>query len=189
VLNEDFADLLARARSGDRDAIYKLIKEYEPHVRRVAHRRVSPRLRALFDTMDMVQSINRSFMLGLKQNKFPITSPEHLIRLVVVMLKRKVSRRQKRRDDEIEVHQQYVELTPRTPENPAEKAEREDLLRQIMNWLNERGRRLLELFLQKYSLAESAVILECDPNSFRVEWSRLRKNIRAKFHVDLLVTE
>jgi RNA polymerase sigma factor (sigma-70 family) len=182
--NEDFGDLLARARSGDREAVEKLIKEYEPHIRRVAHRRLGPELRAFFDTLDMVQSINRSFMLGLKQNKLPITSPEHLIRVVVVMLKRKVARRYRKFHPEAEARQRHEQLIPQKIENPAETVERDDLLTRIMKYLNVRGRRLLELFLQGYSTAEVARIFEWDPGRVRVERARLFKKIRDRFGVE-----
>src|SRR5690348_7194830 len=53
---QDFAAVLERARRGDDEAMTRLVAEYEPQIRRVAHSRLSSALRAAVDSMDLVQS-------------------------------------------------------------------------------------------------------------------------------------
>jgi RNA polymerase sigma-70 factor (ECF subfamily) len=54
---DEFADLLARAREGDQDAIRALHDRYEQGVMKAARRRLNPGLRRRFDTLDLAQSV------------------------------------------------------------------------------------------------------------------------------------
>src|SRR6188508_2597024 len=63
-----FDEILARARTGDEDALTELARQYEPEVRAVARVRLGPALRPYLDTMDLVQSVHRSLMVGLRAN-------------------------------------------------------------------------------------------------------------------------
>jgi hypothetical protein len=62
----DFDLLLAAARSGDGTAMQRLIQQYEPELRIVARNRLGPALRPHLDTIDLVQSVHRSLMIGLR---------------------------------------------------------------------------------------------------------------------------
>ncbi len=62
----DFDLLLAAARSGDESAMQQLIEQYEPELRIVARNRLGAALRPHLDTIDLVQSVHRSLMIGLR---------------------------------------------------------------------------------------------------------------------------
>src|ERR1700677_2998952 len=89
---DDFGVLLASARAGDQAALVELARKYEPEVRIVAHVLLGPALRPHLDSVDLVQSVHRSLMLGLRNCKFDISSPEKLIALALTMVRRKVAR-------------------------------------------------------------------------------------------------
>ena len=66
----DFTDLLERARQGDDAALGELAQRYEPEVRMVARVLLGPALRPYLDSVDVVQSVHRSLMVGIRANKF-----------------------------------------------------------------------------------------------------------------------
>src|SRR5438477_12507694 len=88
----EFVTLLAQARQGDRSALAELSQQYEAKVRMVARVLLGPALRPHLDSVDLVQSVHRSLMLGLRQDKFDISSPDKLIGLALTLVRRKVAR-------------------------------------------------------------------------------------------------
>src|SRR5713101_4998679 len=89
---EPFADLLARARQGDQAALTALSRQYEPEVRIVARVLLGPALRPYLDSLDLVQSVHRSLLAGLRDDKFELDSPDRLVVLAVAMVRRKIGR-------------------------------------------------------------------------------------------------
>src|SRR5438552_194809 len=88
----EFVALLAQARQGDRSALAELAQQYESKVRMVARVLLGPALRPYLDSVDLVQSVHKSLMIGLRQDKFDISSPDKLIALALTMVRRKVAR-------------------------------------------------------------------------------------------------
>src|SRR5262245_56113014 len=66
----DFADLLGRARQGDKDALTELTRRYEPEVRIVARVLLGPALQPHLDSLDLVQSVHRTLMLGIREDRY-----------------------------------------------------------------------------------------------------------------------
>jgi RNA polymerase sigma-70 factor (ECF subfamily) len=174
---QDFAPVLERARQGDADAMARLIEEYEPQVRRVAHRRLGPALRSAFGSADLVQSVHRSLLLCLRRNKFTFNGPQDLVALAVTMVKRKVARKWARMQREQEFLQLQALLISRAqPQHSAEVANR---LQELLEALDDADRQLLRLYLEGHSTVEAARILGVNPDSLRVRRSRLFRKLRA----------
>jgi RNA polymerase sigma-70 factor (ECF subfamily) len=168
---QDFSTLLERARAGDPGAMEKLVEEYKPQVERVAHRLLGPALRAALDSTDLVQSVHRSLLLGLKRNKFTFAGPQDLIALAVTMVKRKVARKWARLQRENEYLRLRALLLSRVkPEKAAEVAEK---VQDLLETLEDSDRLILQLYLEGYSTMEAADVLGLNPNSLRVRRSRL----------------
>src|SRR3954453_8424579 len=91
-----FAVLLSRARRGDAVAVSELCRQYEPRLRVVARVLLGPALRPVLDSMDLVQSVHRSLIVGMREEKFNISTPENLIALALTLLRRKVARQWRR---------------------------------------------------------------------------------------------
>src|SRR5262245_59052533 len=89
---EQFATLLASAARGDQTAIAAQVERYEPKVRVVARVLLGRALRTYVDSVDLVQSVHRSLILGLRNQKFRFTTPEQLIALATTLVRRKVAR-------------------------------------------------------------------------------------------------
>ena len=175
--DQEFAAVLERARQGDTEAMARLVEEYEPEVRRVAHRRVGPALRAGFDSADLVQSVHRSLLFCLRRNKFTFAGPQDLIALAVTMVKRKAARKWKRLQRGQEILQLRAQLLSRAkPEHTAELTQK---IQDLLETLNEDDRRFLKLYFEGHSTVEAAALLGLKSDSLRVRRNRLFKKLRA----------
>jgi RNA polymerase sigma-70 factor (ECF subfamily) len=186
--SDDFGTRLARVRAGDQTALAELVLAYEPEVRIVAHVLLGPALRPHLDTQDLVQSVHKSLLLGLRDQKLNVSSPQHLVALAVTILKRKVGRkwrrvqRQRRINTDPGADHDLLELLSslqRPQADPARTALLKDEVRQALQSLDVTDRRLLELRLGGCSTAEAARELALDANVLRVRLSRLRQCLRA----------
>jgi RNA polymerase sigma-70 factor (ECF subfamily) len=184
---EGFAELLARVRAGDQVATARLIELYEPQVRAVARARLSVVLRTYLDSVDLLQSVHRTLIVGLRAEKFDISSPDKLIGLAVTIVQRKVARqwrrakRQSRDSQATSASEQLAERLlslSRSEPDPATAVELREQVRQLIETLDETDRKLIELRLEGQSTAEAARTLGLDADVLRVRLSRLRKRLR-----------
>jgi RNA polymerase sigma factor (sigma-70 family) len=182
----DFTALLARARDGDKEALDQLTREYEPKLRLVARVLLGPALRPYLDSVDLVQSVHKSLLLGLRDQKFDFDSADNMLALALTLVRRKVARHWRRLQ-----RQQRLSGTGDTPvladvlttlsrpqEDPAAAVQFRDQVDKLCANLNDAERRLLELRLQGYSPAECAQELDLSAVAFRVRLTRLRQRLR-----------
>lgn len=185
----DFATLLARARQGDERAMADLASQYEAEVRIVARVLLGPKLRPYLDSLDLVQSVHRSLLVGLRGGKVDVSSPERLVALTLTMVRRKIARQWRRHQrqarlelasaDSETLAGRLTELT-RPEDDPARQAQLHDTLRRVCEQLDELDRRVLDLRLAGRSTADAARLLGLDPDVLRVRLSRLRQRLRAQ---------
>lgn len=192
----DFDLLLEAARSGDETAMQRLIQQYEPELRIVARNRLGPALRPHLDTIDLVQSVHRSLMIGLRGARFDISSPEKLIALAVTIVQRKAAKhwrrlkRQQRLSGGDEAHDDLVDtmLSLRNErEDPTDDIATRELISQWLAKVDPIERKLIELRIEGYSTVEIAQTLDLDPDVLRVKLSRLRKRMRERGLMDDLL--
>lgn len=92
----DFDEFIRRVRQGDREAAEQLVRHFEPEIRvEVRHwlRFRDPRLRRVFDSMDICQSVLSDFFARSALGDFDLSDPSHLVRLLVGMTSNKVAER------------------------------------------------------------------------------------------------
>jgi RNA polymerase sigma-70 factor (ECF subfamily) len=183
----EFTALLARARNGDQAALTHLLRQYEAKVRLVARVLLGPALRPYLDSLDLVQSVHRTLLAGLRQEKLAITAPDHLIALALTLVRRKVARQWRRLQRQRRLDRQPGEtgslanvLTSLSSpqDDPARAAQLKDQVEHLCANLGEAERRLLELRVQGYSLAEAACELGLSAVALRVRLTRLRQRLR-----------
>jgi RNA polymerase sigma-70 factor (ECF subfamily) len=185
----DFAGLLERARQGNAEAMALLCQQYEPRLRLVARVLLGPALRPHLDSMDLVQSVHRSLLVGLRDNKFDISTPDGLIGLAVTMVRRKAARQWRRLQRQqrlssgsagcCNLPQAVANLS--TPDaGPAETAVYADQIEHLCSHLDETEQRIAQLRLQGYSTGEIADQLEMNHTTLRVRITRLRERLRSR---------
>ncbi len=89
---QSFEDLLEKVRTGDAEAAEKLVRTYEPAIRRAIRFRMSDtRLGAAFDSMDVCQSVLGSFFVRAATGQYDLEKPEQLMGLLVSMARKKLA--------------------------------------------------------------------------------------------------
>jgi len=182
----DFSALLLRVAQGDVHAQDQLCQQYEPKLRIVARVLLGPALRPYLDSMDLVQSVHRSMLIGFRDSKFDISSPEKLVALACTIVRRKIAKKWRR-------HRRQQRLGAQLPENvslsqlinnlsspessPTDVAQYEDQVEQLCRCMNETEQRMLMMRLDGFSTAEVAEELGLHPVALRVRWSRLRQRL------------
>ncbi len=187
--NREFADLLLQARAGDTEAQSRLCREYERQVYIVVRVLLGPMLRPHLDSIDLVQSVHRSLLAGIRDEKFELTTPQGLIALACTMVRRKVARkwRKIRRQSASGSGPSDSQLLCRTlrglysrERSPADMVQYDDSLEKLCESLNPIERQMLERKLEGYTTGEVAEHLGLHPVAVRVRWSRLRERLAAQ---------
>jgi hypothetical protein len=101
---DTFADFVRRIRAGDEQAAVEMVRRYEPLIRREVRLSLEDRrLCRLFDSMDVCQSVLKSFFFRTAAGQYALDTPEQLQRLLVTMARDKLAsaargERRQRRD-------------------------------------------------------------------------------------------
>lgn len=193
----DFDLLLIAARSGDSEALEKLVAQYEPELRIVARMRLGAALRPHLDSIDLVQSVHRSLLVGLRADRFDISSPEKLIALALTIVRRKVAKhwrhlkRQQRlsgvdngcSDDLVDTLLAIQSSEPTVSESSGIR----EHLQRLMLELDPIEKQLIAMRIDGFSTIDVARALNLDPDVLRVKLSRVRKRLREKGFEDELL--
>ena len=185
---DSFSMLLARAKIGDVTALAQLSAAYENRVRMVARVLLGPALRPHFDSLDLTQSVHRSILIGLRHDKYDVSSPENLVGLAVTIVHRKVARhwRHMRRQVRLsgaspqntELPTALLSLTS-AEDDPSQAAEYNDRVKHLCQHLTTDERVLIEKRLQGYSTVEIAQQLGLNSVTLRVRLNRMRQRLRS----------
>jgi len=177
-----------QARGGDRSALELLVREYEPKLRLVARVLLGPALRPYLDSMDLVQSVHRSLLMGLRDQRFNFEKPDDVLALALKLSRRKAARhwrrlqRQQRLSGDGNATTDVVELLAslgQPYDEPARIAQSRDQIARLYESLNDEERRLLQLRIEGYEPMEIAEELRLSAVAFRVRLTRLRQRLRS----------
>jgi RNA polymerase sigma-70 factor (ECF subfamily) len=103
--------LLARLSEGDNEAAEFVFREYEPFLRVIVRRQLSPHLRAKFDSVDVVQSVWADLVQGFRSGDWDFSSADRL-RSFLVQLTRNRFLDRLRHHEHILDHEQAMEEVP-----------------------------------------------------------------------------
>jgi RNA polymerase sigma-70 factor (ECF subfamily) len=162
-----FGDFIRRIRAGDELAARELVARYEPVIRREVRVRLrSSRLCTQFEWADICQSVMGSFFSRAALGKFDLDHPEQLVRLLVVMTRRKLSKQVRRsraaRRDYRRVEARDPAELARAPDespSPSRVVAGRELLDEYRDRLSDEERLLADLRAQGYEWAEIAAQL------------------------------
>ena len=147
-----FKDLIQRVRAGDGDAAAELVRSYEPVIRRVVRLRLGDsRLRRVFDSVDICQSVLASFFVRAALGQYDLDSPDQLLKLLGQMARHKVidqARQQRalRRDVRREEHDSRAGDKAVSPTaSPSAQIAGRELLEEVRRRLSPEERDLAEL--------------------------------------------
>jgi RNA polymerase sigma-70 factor (ECF subfamily) len=171
-MNEPLDNLLGKLCTGDSTAAAQVFLAYEPYLRKVVRRHLTPPLRARFDSADIVQSVWADVLCGFRQAGWRFVDADHLRGFLFVATRNRLI-------DRIHQHEKAVQreeplgagdskhLLPSTEPRPSEVAQARDLWERIVAHCPPEHRRILALRRQGYSLTEIAMRTALHADSIR----------------------
>jgi RNA polymerase sigma-70 factor (ECF subfamily) len=92
-----FEELIRRVRAWHQEAAAELVRRYEPAIRRAVRVRLADaRLGNLFDSMDICQSVLRSFFVRAASSQYDLETPEQVVKLLTAMAGNKLASQARR---------------------------------------------------------------------------------------------
>ena len=92
-----FDELIRRVRAWDQEAAAELVRRYEPAIRRAVRVRLAnARLGNLLDSMDICQSVLRSFFVRAASSQYELETPEQVLKLLTAMARNKLASQARR---------------------------------------------------------------------------------------------
>jgi RNA polymerase sigma-70 factor (ECF subfamily) len=186
-----FQDLIRRVRSGDEEAAAELVRTYEPAIRREARvRLVDTRLRRLFDSMDICQSVFSSFFVRAAMGQYELDEPAQLMRLLTAMSRKKLidharahqaSRRDHRRLRP--GSQDLRELCDASP-SPSQQVAGQELIREFRKRLSAEERALADERALNREWAQIAADQGGTPEALRKKLSRAVDRVAQEMGLD-----
>lgn len=182
----EFADLVSLAARGDPEALDTLARQYEPKIRLVARVLLGPALRPYLDSVDLAQSVHKSILVGLRDEKFRIAGPEQLVGLALTILRRKAARHWRHLQRQQRLSGAGGEgMAPEVADpvgtglDPADEAQFQDQVKHLCSHLDDVERRILDLRLEGHTSPEIATLTGLSPVNIRVRMTRLRQRLHA----------
>src|SRR5262249_45365181 len=148
VINKPLDELLEKLTSGDAEAAERVFLTYEPYLRVVVRRHLSPSLRAKFDSVDVVQSVWADVLRGFREAGWRFADAAHLRAFLVRLTRHRfIDRlRQHRRAAEREqslTGGDWEETLAATDPRPDDVVQADELWQQILELCPPEHRELL----------------------------------------------
>jgi RNA polymerase sigma-70 factor (ECF subfamily) len=161
--------VLAKLSEGDTEAAAAVFRTYEPILRMVVRRQISDRLRAKFDSVDIVQSIWVDFLRGFQDVGWRFENAAHLRAFLVTMTRNRFIDRLRQNRHAL-AHQQVLGSAAGAETDqasPSEFAAAGELWERLLHLCRPAHRPVLELKRQGLPLAEIAERTGLHPSSVR----------------------
>jgi RNA polymerase sigma-70 factor (ECF subfamily) len=153
--------LLERLTRGETDAAEEVFLTFEPVLRVMVRRRLTPRLRAKFDSMDVVQSVWADLLRGFREEGWQFHDREHLRAYLARVTYNHFIRQCRRHGRALEREQPFPDegqawLPPSEDPRPSEVAQADELWEMMMDLCPPAHHELLRLKRRGYPLADIA---------------------------------
>ena len=185
-----FEELIRRVGNSDEEAAARLVRDFEPVVRRVVRARLrGGRARREFDSMDICQSVLGTFFVRAAAGEYDLKGPDDLIRLLLTMTRNKVAEKMRRqhrlrRDSRRTVGGvEELDLAGLDP-TPSSVVAGKELLEQARQRLSEEERQLVELRGQGLSWEEVAASLGGTAGARRNQLARALDRVAVELRID-----
>jgi len=185
----EFRRLITQVRTGDPESALELLERYSPHVLRLIRRRLSPALRAKFDSSDFVQGVWVAFFCEGRTRDFHCA--DDLIRFLVTIARNKLYDETRRRtqtgrynvnrEQSLDAHElapdQEVEAIDQRQPRPSQIAEARERWTTLLADQPPLYRRILELRCRGATFLEIADQLQVHERTARRVFERLTRDL------------
>jgi DNA-directed RNA polymerase specialized sigma24 family protein len=171
MIQADFQKFVEILRSGDAEAVDRLLSDFDPFLRGAIRLRLfNRRARRVVDTADILQSLLKDF-LGREEAEGAAASSERIRAYLTAAAKYKISSKTRKERRRIADLSDIAE--PASPEPPpAQQAEDRDFIDAIRNRLDDGNRRLLDLSQQGRTWREIANEVGGHADTLRIQLRR-----------------
>lgn len=152
------AALLEQLRGGDAEAVEEVFRRYEPYLRMVVRRKITPTLRAKFDSMDVVQSIWADLFSGFQNGRWKFSDSKQLQAFLVRAASNRLVDAVRRTQREVvrAGDGALLDAIPQDADTPSEDAVASDTWNELISLCEPEHRLIVELKQQGASLDEIA---------------------------------
>lgn len=185
-----FDEFIRRIRDGDEQAAAELVRQYEPLIRRAVRLRLEDeRLRRLFDSTDVCQSVLASFFARTALGQYELQTPERLVSLLVVMTRNKVAaaarwQQSQRRDARRAAATEELADVADPGPSPSEQVSGHELLERFRAALSPEESQIAELRKEGLNWAQIASQLGGSAQGRRVQFARAVERISRQMGLD-----
>jgi RNA polymerase sigma-70 factor (ECF subfamily) len=179
IEDASFADFIRRIRAGDAQAAAELVQQYESVIRvEVRVRLHDPRLRRLFDSMDICQSVLASFFVRVAAGQYELERLEDLRHLLVGMMQNKLAFQVRKQRAQKRDHRRQQAVSPEVLQgtaagpSPSHLVAARELLEEVRRRLSAVERHLADLRAQGHDWAEIAAAVGGTPQARRKQLAR-----------------
>lgn len=188
--DDNFADLIARAKLGEDAAVRELLKTFEPEIRMMVRVKLPTKLRGKFDSMDFVQAVWASFFVRLRDTEIPFENSRHLGKFLSGIALNKVNEEHRKRTmtekynivKETKLYYKCgnrevpVEVMSHDP-SPSEEAQAGDRLRQLLRGQAPEMETIVRLRQAGFSYEEIAVQVQLHERTVRRMVSGMKSRV------------
>lgn len=156
--------LLDKLCSGDPAAAESVFLAFEPYLRMVVRKRLPPRLRAKFDSMDVVQSVWADLLRGFREAGWRFSDEAHLRAFLVKLTRHRFIDRIRRHQTAVRKERPLGELVqadePASPQpSPSELVQADELRDRMLALCSPSHREIVRLKMEGIPVSEIAVRL------------------------------
>jgi RNA polymerase sigma factor (sigma-70 family) len=161
-MNDEYLEmLLEKLNSGDAGAAEEIFLAFEPYLRTVVRRQISARLRAKFDSIDVVQSVWADVLDGFREADWRFTDAAHLRAFLIRVTRNRFIDRLRQHRSSLEhdlplAAADAEDLPPSREPQPSEVAQADDLWEQMLALCPPAHHELLRLKQRGLPLSEIA---------------------------------
>lgn len=163
--------LLERLADGDDHAAAEVFVEYAPYLRMVIRRQLSPRLRARFDSSDVVQSVWVDLLRGFRSGRWRFPDAARLRAFLLRVTRNRFLEDVRRHRRSLEREQPLADegdvSPPSSQPRPSEVAQADELWQHLLDVCPPAHRELLRLKREGLPLEELAARTGLHPSSVR----------------------
>jgi RNA polymerase sigma-70 factor (ECF subfamily) len=188
---DTFADFIRRIRAGDEQAAVEMVRRYEPLIRREIRLQLEDRrLARLFDSMDICQSVLKSFFFRTAAGQYDLDTPEQLQRLLVTMARNKLASaargqyRQRRDQRRVAAGEEKLDGVAAGGPTPSQILAGKELLERFRQALNEEERRLADLRGEGLAWGDIAARLGGTAQARRMQLARAVERVARELDLD-----
>ena len=174
-----------RLNQGDVDSVESIDSTYEPYLRKLVRRQLPQRLRAKFDSTDVVQSVWASVLKGLREDKWQFSDETHLRAFLVRLALFRFIELCRQYRASLACERPLAELDelgrrPALCDRPSEIVQADDILNRLMKLCLPSHRELLRLRAMGIPLAEIAAQTGFHESSIRRIFYDLARRLEAQ---------